>query len=64
MAANEDRFDGYGVTLFQDEDGDYLAHLTELPSISAFGPTSEKALDELAVAWDLAKEVRRSSLKN
>jgi predicted HicB family RNase H-like nuclease len=28
----------------------------ELPNVSAFGPTLEKALDELAVAWRLVKE--------
>ncbi len=50
MSAAKDRFDGYGVTLFQDEDADYLAHLTELPNVSAFGPTPERALDELAIA--------------
>ncbi|MGH7841624.1 MAG: toxin-antitoxin system HicB family antitoxin [Candidatus Binataceae bacterium] len=51
-----DRFDGYGVELFIDEDGDWMAHLAELPNVSAFGPTMEKALDELAVAWELVKE--------
>jgi predicted HicB family RNase H-like nuclease len=56
MSAGKDRFDGYGVTLFRDDDGDYLAHLTELPNISAFGPTPERALDELAIAWELVKE--------
>lgn len=56
MSAAKDRFDGYGVTLFQDEDGDYLGHLTELPNVSAFGPTPERALDELAIAWKLVKQ--------
>ena len=51
-----ERFDGYGVELFLDGDGDWMAHLAELPNVSAFGPTIEKALDELAVAWDLVKE--------
>jgi predicted HicB family RNase H-like nuclease len=54
-----DRFDGYGVELFVDDDGDWLAHLLELPNVSAFGPTMEKALDELAVAWELVKESYR-----
>jgi predicted HicB family RNase H-like nuclease len=53
------RFDGYGVELFCDEDGDWLAHLVELPNVSAFGPTMDKALDELAVAWELVKESYR-----
>jgi len=34
----------------------YLAHFTELPSISAFGSTREKALRELAGAWAVSKE--------
>ncbi len=36
---NKDIFDGFTVNLFFDEDGDYLAHLVELPNVSAFGPT-------------------------
>jgi predicted HicB family RNase H-like nuclease len=50
------RFDGYGVELFVDDDGDWLAHFAEMPNISAFGPTPEKALSELATAWRLVKE--------
>jgi predicted HicB family RNase H-like nuclease len=53
---SHDHFDGYGVELFFDDDGDYLAHLAEMPNVSAFGPTPQKALAELAVAWDLVKE--------
>jgi predicted RNase H-like HicB family nuclease len=51
-----DRFDGHCVELFVDEDGDWLAHFAELPNVSGFAPTKEKALDELAIAWDLVKE--------
>ena len=51
-----ERFDGYAVELFLDEDNDWLAHLVELPGISAFGPTPEKALKELDLAWAAAKE--------
>lgn len=54
--SKRDRFDGYRVEVFRDEDGDWLAHLVEMPNVSAFGPTPEAALDELAVAWDLVKE--------
>jgi predicted RNase H-like HicB family nuclease len=50
------RFDGYGVELFVDDDGDWLAHFAEMANISAFGPTPEKALRELATAWRLVKE--------
>lgn len=35
---------------------DWLAHLVELPAVSAFGPSTEKALMELDVAWMAAKE--------
>ncbi|MGA2410066.1 MAG: type II toxin-antitoxin system HicB family antitoxin [Candidatus Binataceae bacterium] len=54
--AKGDRFDGYGVELFLDDDRDWLAHLVELPNVSAFGSTPEKALNELDVAWELVKE--------
>jgi predicted RNase H-like HicB family nuclease len=51
-----DRFDVYAVELFLDDDNDWLAHLVELSGISAFGPTPEKALKELDVAWTAAEE--------
>jgi hypothetical protein len=35
---------GYAVNLPLDDDGDYLAHLAELPNVSALGSTAEKAL--------------------
>jgi predicted HicB family RNase H-like nuclease len=50
-----DRFDGYAVEVFLDDEGDYLARLSEMPNVSAFGPTPEKALAELAIAWELVK---------
>ncbi len=53
---NHDDFDGFMVNVFFDEDGDYLAHLVELPNVSAFGPTPAEALRELKIAWDLMKE--------
>ena len=53
---NKDIFDGFTVNLFFDEDGDYLAHLVELPNVSAFGPTPAQALEELKTAWELMKE--------
>ena len=51
-----DKFDGYTVEIFLDEDDDWLARLEEIPSISAFADSPEKALAELEVAWELAKE--------
>ncbi|SRR5579885_838820 len=56
MKRIEQRFDGYGINLFQDGDGDWLAHFMEMPNVSAFGSTPEKALKELKAAWELVKE--------
>jgi predicted HicB family RNase H-like nuclease len=57
----KDRFDGFSVNLFLDDDGDWIAHFNELPNVSAFGSTSVKALKELDEAWAATKE---SYLKN
>ena len=54
-----DDFDGFAVEMFLDEDGDYLAHFAELPTVSAFGQTPDEALVELKVAWELMKECYR-----
>ncbi len=59
MNKNHDEFDGFAVNIFLDEDGDYLAHLVELPNVSAFGPTPTEALVELQEAWELIKECYR-----
>ena len=56
---NKDDFDGFMVNVFFDEDGDYLAHLVELPNVSAFGSTPAEALRELKTAWELMKECYR-----
>lgn len=55
-ANNHDDFDGFMINVFFDEDGDYLAHLVELPNVSAFGATPSEALVELKTAWELMKE--------
>jgi predicted HicB family RNase H-like nuclease len=49
-------FDGFTVNIFQDEEGDWLAHFIELPHISAFSDSPDKALYELSQAWDGVKE--------
>ncbi len=54
-----DRFDGFTVELYLDQDGDRLAHFVDMPNISAFALAPEEALDELEVAWDLTKESYR-----
>lgn len=59
MDKTHDDFNGFTVNLFLDEDGDYLAHLVELPNVSAFGPTPTKAFVELKEAWELMKECYR-----
>lgn len=51
-----DRFDGFSVNLIEEDDGDWLAHLIELPNVSAYGGTPEEALLELEVAWNAMKE--------
>ena len=62
MNRNHDDFDGFAINIFLDEDGDYLAHLVELPNVSAFGPTPTKALVELKEAWELMKECYREDV--
>lgn len=49
-------FDGFSIELFKDEDGDWLAHFEELPTVSAFGDSPEEALYELKEAWEVMKE--------
>ena len=51
-----DRFDGYSVHLFLDEDGEWVAALAEMPTVSAFGGSPEEALEELDIAWAAVKE--------
>ena len=60
MNKNHDDFDGFAINIFLDEDEDYLAHLVELPNVSAFGQTPIKALVELKEAWELMKECYRA----
>lgn len=48
--------DGFSITLFRDEDGAWVAHFTEMPHISAFSDTANKAITELAEAWNGVKE--------
>ena len=39
-------FNGFDVRLLIDEDGDWIAHFVELPTVSAGGKTPEQALAE------------------
>ena len=51
-----DRFDGYTVNVFLDDDGEYVAHFVEMPNVSVFGESPEEALSELATALECVKE--------
>jgi predicted HicB family RNase H-like nuclease len=55
----KNRFDGYGVNIYQDEDGEWLAHFIELPNVSAFADSPEGALKELDEAWEGVKKSYR-----
>jgi predicted RNase H-like HicB family nuclease len=56
MEASNDRYDGFTVNLFKDEDGDWVAHFNERPEISAFDTSPEGALRELDIAWEVVKQ--------
>ncbi|MEO5350735.1 MAG: type II toxin-antitoxin system HicB family antitoxin [Magnetococcus sp. YQC-3] len=53
---NEGALDGYTVEIWKDDEGDWLACLLEMPSISAFGGSLEEAVGELGMAWAATKE--------
>ena len=55
MAMSND-FDGFTISLFQDDDSEWVAHFVELPNVSAFSDTKEGALEELKIAWEGVKE--------
>ena len=57
--AKQDRFDGFSVNIYQDEEGDWLTHFVELANVSAAGDTPEEALTELKLAWEAMKESYR-----
>ncbi|MDP6041578.1 MAG: type II toxin-antitoxin system HicB family antitoxin [Candidatus Latescibacteria bacterium] len=54
-------FDGFSISLFQDDDGDWLAHFVEMPNVSAFAETPDQALVELKEAWEGIKESYREN---
>jgi predicted RNase H-like HicB family nuclease len=49
-------FNGFTITLFQDEEGDWIAHFVEMPNVSAFADNPYQAIDELEIAWQGIKE--------
>ena len=56
MTIDRHDFNGFTINLYLDEQEDWLAHLQELPNISAFGDTPQAAIEELKLAWELVKE--------
>ncbi len=56
MSLDNYNFDGFIINLYVDEQGDWLTHFQEIPTISAFGDTPQEALEELKTAWELVKE--------
>ncbi len=55
------KFDGFSVIFYLDEDGDWLASFSEMPNISAFADTPDNALAELETAWEGVKESCRKA---
>lgn len=50
------RFDSFEVKLFYDAHDDWGAAIVEIPGLSAFGSTPEKALEELDIVWQMYKD--------
>lgn len=53
---NTEGFDGFTISLTLDMDGDWLACLLELPTVSAFSDSPDGAVSELLEAWGAVKE--------
>ena len=49
-------WDGFTINLYLDDERDWIAHLVELPNVSAHGSSAEEALQELYTAWEMVKE--------
>ncbi|QLE57330.1 type II toxin-antitoxin system HicB family antitoxin [Nostoc sp. TCL26-01] len=56
MTLNNYDFNGFTISIYFDEQGDWLAYFQEMSNISAFGDTPQQALEELNLAWELLKE--------
>ena len=61
LQTKKHNFDGFKITLFQDDEGDWVAYFVKMPNVSAFGDTPYHAIDELEIAW---QGVRESYLKH
>lgn len=49
-------WNGFTINLYLDDERDWVAHLVELPNVSAHGSSAEEALQELYTAWEMIKE--------
>ena len=49
--SNNDRFDGRAVNAYLDDDGDWLAHLVELPEVSALPQRARGRWANLLKHW-------------
>lgn len=63
MSLTNYNFDSFTISLYMDEQEDWLAYFQEMPNISAFGDTPQEALEELKTAWELTKEYYLSQNK-
>jgi len=59
MNPTTDYFNGFSINIFQDEEGDWVAYLVEMPSVSAFADSPQTALNQLILAWEGVKESYR-----
>lgn len=50
------RFDGFDVKIFYDKHDEWGAAISDIPGLSAFGNSPEKALEELDIVWQMYKE--------
>lgn len=49
-------WDGFTINLYVKDEQDWIAHLVELPNVSAHGSTADEALEELYLVWEMVKE--------
>jgi predicted RNase H-like HicB family nuclease len=59
MKSKTDDFNGFSINIFRDEEGDWIAYLVEIPSVSAFSDRPQTALNQLILAWEGVKESYR-----
>jgi predicted RNase H-like HicB family nuclease len=62
MTLENYNFDGFVLSLYVDDQGDWLAHFQDIPTISAFGAPPQEALEmsENVAFWGLFFKRSRS----